>query len=158
MDTTGRLDAIDWTLVEHLQEDARTPWSELGRQVGLSATATADRVHRLEEAGVIRGYRAVVDQARIGLPLRAIITMEPADKRHWHTLAQFAERLPEVLRCHHVTGRECYVLDVAVAGVPHLHQLLGSLQPLGDTTTSVVLHTPVEHRVHRRAEVTVPTT
>lgn len=150
VDVSGALDTIDWALIEQLQQDGRTAWSELGRRVGLSAPAVADRVRRLEVAGVIGGYRAVVDPARLGLGLRALITIEPADKRHWHSLAAFTQGLPEVLRCHHVTGRECYVLEVAVADVAHLHELLSSLQPHGDTTTSVVLHTPVEHRVHRR--------
>lgn len=150
MDVAGALDSIDWALVEQLQSDGRTPWSELGRRVGLSAPAVADRVRRLEEAGVITGYHAVVDPSRLGLSLRALVTIQPANTRHWHSLAEFAQGLPEVLRCHHVTGRECYVLEVAVADVAHLHQLLSSLQSHGDTTTSVVLHTPVDHRVHRR--------
>jgi len=150
MDADGALDALDWGLVEQLQADGRMSWSELGRRVGLSAPAVADRVRRLEETGVITGYRAVVDPTRLGLSLRALVTMKPADTRQWHLLAEFAQGLPEVLRCHHVTGRECYVLEVAVADVAHLHELLGSLQSHGETTTSVVLHTPVEHRVQMR--------
>jgi Lrp/AsnC family transcriptional regulator, leucine-responsive regulatory protein len=140
------IDEVSWEILCALQENARLTYSELGRRVGLTPPAVAERVKRLEEAGVITGYRAELDLSRLGLTLTAIIRLAPRGRPSNELGARMAA-LPEVLECHHVTGEDCFVMKVAVASVGHLEQLLARLQPHGETTTSVVLSSPVTHRV-----------
>ena len=140
------LDDVGWQILCALQEDARLNYSELGRRVGLTPPAVAERVRRLEETGIITGYHAQVDLARLGLMLTVIIRLAPRG-RPAGELGRMVAALPEVLECHHVTGEDCYVLKVALTSVGHLECLLERLQPHGETTTSVVLSSPVTHRV-----------
>lgn len=140
------LDEVSWDLLCALQENARLTYSELGRRVGLTPPAVAERVKRLEEAGIITGYRAELDLSKLGLFLTVIIRLAPRG-RPSNELGPRVAALPEVLECHHVTGEDCFVLKVAVTSVGHLERLLAQLQPHGETTTSVVLSSPVTHRV-----------
>jgi Lrp/AsnC family leucine-responsive transcriptional regulator len=140
------LDDVNWQILVALQENARVSFSELGRRVGLTPPAVAERVRRLEEAGVITGYRAQLDVAKLGLPLSAIIRLAPR-ARDAREVGRLVRSLPEVLECHHVTGEDCYVLRVAFPSMSHLESLLEQLLRCGITTTSMVLSTPVAHRV-----------
>lgn len=145
MNLEKSLDALDWRIVEALQEDGRLSWSELGRRVGLSQPAVAERVRRLEEAGVILGYHAVVDPARLGLGIRAFVRLRLGHGLEERLYARVA-LLPEVLECHRITGEDCLILQVAVASVQHLEQLLDQLKPFGMASTSIVLSSVVSHR------------
>jgi Lrp/AsnC family leucine-responsive transcriptional regulator len=140
------LDDVNWQILIALQENARVSFSELGRRVGLTPPAVAERVRRLEEAGVITGYRAQLDVAKLGLPLSAIIRLAPR-ARDAREVGRLVRSLPEVLECHHVTGEDCYVLRVAFPSMGHLESLLEQLLRCGVTTTSMVLSTPVANRV-----------
>jgi len=139
------LDDIGWKLLTALQADARLPFSELGRQVGLSAPAVAERVRRLEDAGVIRGYRADVDPSRLGLPLQAVIRLTVPSER-----AEAASRrmvaMPEVLGADRLTGQDCFMIRVAVASVAHLQDVIDLLARYGAPVTSLVLSSPVPAR------------
>lgn len=139
------LDEISWTILRALQENARLSYSELGRRVKLTPPAVAERVRRLEEAGVIVGYHAELDALRVGLPLTAFIRVKCYGGR-CSDLGTFVLDLPEVLECHRVTGEESYVMKVMTRSVDHLQELIDLLMPYGDTTTSVVLSSPVSHR------------
>lgn len=142
----ANLDEVSWQILCALQEDARLSYSELGRRVGLTPPAVAERVRRLEEAGIITGYYAQLDLCRLGLMLTAIIRLAPRGRPPGE-LGRLVASLPEVLTCDHVTGDDCYILKVALTSVGHLERLLERLHPHGDTTTSVVLSSPVTHRV-----------
>ena len=150
VDSTNGLDAVDWRLVELLQEDARLSYAELGRRVSLSPPAVAERVRRLEEEGVVTGYHAEVDVARLGFPMQAVIRII-ASARMSDQVARQVQEIPEVLECQQVTGHDSFFLRVAIRSVQHLEEILHRLAPHdGDTITSVVLRTPVRHRVVTR--------
>ena len=113
------LDATNLTLLRELQGDARTSLAELGRRVGLSSPAVAERIRRLESTGVIRGYHADVDPRRIGYTLGVAIRIRPMP-RQLAAVAALARDTPEVVECHRVTGDDCYLIPASVRDVEHL--------------------------------------
>jgi Lrp/AsnC family transcriptional regulator, leucine-responsive regulatory protein len=140
------LDDVSWRILCELQRNARLSFTELGRRVGLTPPAVAERVRRLEDAGIITGYRLELDVERLGLPLLAFIRLAVRGTTG-SEVSQLVGRLPEVLECHHVTGEDCYVMKVAVPSMRHLEGLLERLLRFGNTTTSVVISSPVTRRV-----------
>lgn len=136
------LDEIGWKLLLALQEDARLSFAELGRRVGLSLPAVAERVRRLEEAGLITGYHAKLDPHKLGAPVAAFIRLRSTGDRYRQVQA-LARELPEVLECHHLTGGDAFIMKVVVSSIAHLEKLIGRLTPYGQTTTSIVLSSPV---------------
>jgi Lrp/AsnC family leucine-responsive transcriptional regulator len=146
-DSRSALDDVSWRILIALQENARLSYSELGRRVGLTPPAVAERVRRLEEAGIITGYRVDLDLEKLGLTLTAIIRLAPRG-RPSSELSGMLSSLPEILECHHVTGEDCYVMKVAVSSVHHLEAFIERLlRHGGESTTSLVLSSPVTHRV-----------
>jgi Lrp/AsnC family leucine-responsive transcriptional regulator len=146
-DTIVRLlDETGQRILRALQENARLPFSELGRQVGLSAPATAERVRRLEEAGVIAGYHARTDAAAIGRPVSAFLRLETA-AAHYPAVIALARQAPEVTACHHVSGEDAFVIQVSVPDVGALEAAIARFSPYGPTRTAVVLSTPVDKPV-----------
>lgn len=143
------LDAISWKLLRLLQENARRSFSELGREVGLSPPAVAERVRRLEEAGIITGYYAAVDPARIGAALLAFMRLSDVGDRG-ERVAALAREMPEVLECHRVTGGDSYILKVAARSIGHLETIIDRLTPYGQVTTSLVLSSAVAWRPIQR--------
>ena len=136
------LDEVGWQILRALQENARLSFAELGRRVGLSLPAVAERVRRMEEAEIITGYRAEVDMAKIGLPIMAFIRMNtPSDQ--YPPLIAWLSSLPQALECHHLTGSESFIIKVVVASIADLETLIGQLSDYGQTTTSIVLSSPV---------------
>ena len=102
------LDATNLRLIAELQADARLSLAELGRRVALSSPAVAERLRRLEEAGVITGYRAVVDPRRLGFGFGVVIRIRPAGRK-LALVADILRDTPEVVECHRVTGDDCYI-------------------------------------------------
>jgi Lrp/AsnC family leucine-responsive transcriptional regulator len=141
------LDAIAWKILENLQNQARMSFAELGRKVGLSTPAVAERVHRLEEAGVITGYHASVDMAKLGVPIHVVmrLTIPGGDLQIGRTVSAIKE-LPEITRCHRITGDESFVIEGHLVSVRHLEALIDKLSAFGGTATSTVLSSPVERR------------
>jgi Lrp/AsnC family leucine-responsive transcriptional regulator len=139
------LDATDRRLLAELQADARLSLAELGRRVGLSSPAVAERLRRLEGDGVITGYRAEVDPARLGLGLGVLVRIRPAP-RQLAAVAQLARETPEVVECLRVTGDDCYVMTAHVRDVVHLEELIDAFAAYGQTTTSVMQSAPVPRR------------
>lgn len=141
----GPLDAVDRRLLALLGEDARTSVAELARQVGMSAPAVRERLGRLEETGVIRGYRVDVDPAAIGLPVAAWVRVRPGPGQ-LPKVTDLARRSPEVSECHRVTGEDCFLLQVHAPSIPELESVLDGFLLFGQTTTAVVVATPVPPR------------
>jgi Lrp/AsnC family leucine-responsive transcriptional regulator len=139
------LDSSGQQLLKALQENARLSYSELGRLVGLSTPAVSERIQRLEEAGVIKGYTAEVDAEKIGYPLMVFMRLHTPPERYPRVLA-LADSLPEVLEVYHVTGEEAFILKLAVPSVSRLEELIKELSPFGKTSTSIVLSNPVKRR------------
>lgn len=142
---TGNLDPTDWAILAELQRDGRIALSELGRRVSLSASATTERVRRLEAAGVITGYRAEVDLAKVGYAVLAVVRLKYPGNRHEPLHALLADR-PEILECLRTTGDDCYTLKVAATSMPHLEQVVNDLTDFGSTTTSIVYSQTLPYR------------
>jgi Lrp/AsnC family leucine-responsive transcriptional regulator len=140
------LDDIDRHLLSEVQDNARTSYTELGRRVGLTAPAVADRLRRLEDAGIILGYRAQVDPSRVGLAIAAFIRLRASGNTECLELGERLKDIPEVLECHRVTGDDSYIAKVAVRSVDHLQDLIDRLMPYAETITSLVLSSVVTHR------------
>jgi Lrp/AsnC family transcriptional regulator, leucine-responsive regulatory protein len=140
------LDPVGWKILTALQENARLSFTELGRQVGLTGPAVAERVRRLEEAGVIRGYRVELGFERLGLPIAALIRVSAPEEKY-PPLKAGAAVLPEVLECHHVTGTDSLVLKVVATSVRHLEAVIETLGRWGTPATSIILSSPVDGQV-----------
>jgi Lrp/AsnC family transcriptional regulator, leucine-responsive regulatory protein len=139
------LDETSYRLMSELQRDARLSLAELGRRVGLSSPAVAERLHRLEQAGVIRGYRAEIDPRALGLTLSAVIRIRPAPGQ-LRNVAELAQKTPEVVECQRITGEDCYIAKAHVRDVEHLEEVIDHFVALGQTTTSIVQSSPVPAR------------
>ncbi|MEU8543763.1 Lrp/AsnC family transcriptional regulator [Streptomyces sp. NPDC048717] len=138
-------DATDWRILEVLQHDGRASFADLARAVSMSPSAVTERVRRLEEAGIISGYAAVVDPEKVGLTIMAFVRLRypNGNYRPFHDLV---EAMPEILEAHHVTGDDCFVIKVAARSMRHLEEIAGRIGGLGSVTTSVVYSSPLPRR------------
>jgi Lrp/AsnC family leucine-responsive transcriptional regulator len=137
------LDPLGWKLLSELQKDARISFAKLGRLVGLSTPAVAQRVRRMEDEGIIRAYRADINPTSVGLPITAFIRMSIVG----NVLAKITERvktMPEIVECHRGTGEDSFILKVNVVSVEHLKDVIDRLTPYGTTSTSLVLTSIIE--------------
>ena len=142
-------DAIGWDILEALQGDARLSFNELARRVGVSAPTVAERVRRMEEAGIITGYRAMIDPAKVGLPLFAVMRIvTPVEQ--YARFTQAVGGMPEVVECHRVTGSDSFIMLVRVGSMEHLERFIDQLMPFGQSETSIVLSTPITGRCIER--------
>ena len=138
-------DRTDWRLLEALQADGRASYADLARVVAMSPSAVAERVRRLEEAGVIAGYRAAVDPAAVGLSIMAFVRLRypNGNYRPFHALL---DSTAEIIEAHHVTGEDCFVLKVVARSMRHLEEVTGRISGLGSVTTSIVYSSPLPGR------------
>lgn len=148
------LDAISWKILEALQQNARQSFAELGRKIRLSTPAVAERVRRLEEAGVITGYHAALDTAKLGVPIRVLVrlTIPGGDLQFSRTVSALKE-IAEVGRCHRITGDESFLIEADVISIRHLEALIDRLSALGATSTSTVLSSPIERREYHARQI-----
>ncbi|MGC1781779.1 MAG: Lrp/AsnC family transcriptional regulator [Acidobacteriaceae bacterium] len=145
--TTAKfLDSIGWKILVHLQQNARIPFAELGRRVGLSTPAVMERIRRMEEAGIISGYQAEIDLSKIGYNILAFIRVSVVGN-FMPRIMKVARDMPEVLECHRVTGADSFIMKAAVESIDELEKLLDRLTPYVATTTSIVLSSVVTRRV-----------
>ncbi len=143
------MDSIDRRIIDALRREGRATYAELGRHVGLSASAVHERVGKLEAAGVILGYHAVVDPAAVGLGVTALIGIHVTDTADTEDVAAALGGLAEVESCYAVAGDDAFVVKVRVATVDELERTLGRLRRIpgvGRTNTTVVLSTRFEGR------------
>ncbi len=146
--STSNLDSTDWGLLEALQGDGRLTFAELGRRVNLGPPAVAERVRRLEDAGIVRGYHAELNLAALGLPMQAMVRITTSNSAECTNYAARLEDVAEVLEARRATGTDSYILGVGVRSKEHLEDLLNRLAPhSGDTITAMVLPTPVPSKV-----------
>jgi len=141
-----QIDGISWKILQLLQDNARLSYRQIGEAIGLTAPAVAERVRRMEEAGIIKGYHAEIDLDKAGLPILAIVHLTCSSVQS-SRFRKAVEEMPNVVECHCVTGNESYILQVAVPSVTALEHFLLELSKFGDMRTSLVLST----QVHRRA-------
>ncbi|MEW9532763.1 Lrp/AsnC family transcriptional regulator [Microbispora sp. NPDC049125] len=139
------IDAVDRRILVELQANARLSLAELGRRVGLSAPSVAERVQRLEDTGVITGYRAEVDPRALGFPLMVIVRVRPA-VRQLPRIAMIAREIPEIVECYRMTGEDCFHLTMHLRAIDELEPILDRFTPFGRTTTSIVQSAPVPRR------------
>jgi len=139
------LDPTNARLLDELQQDARLSLAELGRRVGLSAPAVAERLQRLEAEGTITAYRAEVDPRALGYTLSVVIRVRPAP-RELRKVADLAGQTPEIVECHRITGEDCYFMKAHVRDVTHMEELIDVFAVYGQTTTSIVQSSPVPQR------------
>jgi len=139
------LDGRNVQILALLAGNPRMSVSELARSVGMSAPATRERIQRMEEAGVIRGYRLEIDPAALGYPIAAFIRVRPMPGK-LPKIAELAVSLPQVVECHRITGEDCFILKVGLDSLDNLDVILDQFLVYGQTTTSIVQSTPVPAR------------
>ncbi|HZU00912.1 MAG TPA: Lrp/AsnC family transcriptional regulator [Ktedonobacteraceae bacterium] len=145
------LDDTGWQILHLLQKNARLSFRDLGKQVGLSAPAAAERVRRMEEAGIIRGYRAEVDLEKVGLPLLAFIRIS-VPKANSNYIAEQLQEIPEILECYRVLGNDSFLMKISVPSMEHLEMVIDRLRQYGQSTTSIVLSTTIDRQSVMRIE------
>lgn len=143
LETEKLLDDIGWRILKELNENARLSFSELGRRVGLSVPAVTERVRRMEDAGVIKGYRVELNPAKIGFPITAFMRLSMVGDVYAR-VTSLVKDIPEVVECHRVTGGDSFILKVHVSSVEHLEELIDRFTPVATTVTTLVLSTLID--------------
>ena len=140
------MDRYDQKIIKELQQDARISYTELGKLIGLSGPAVKERVNKLEDSGIIEGYRAQLNLSRLGYSLTVIINfkMNPGNIKHF---IDKLKRMPEVVECNRVTGGDNMIMKVLLKNTEELEKLINKLIEYGVPTTSVVLSTPIKDRI-----------
>ena len=139
------LDTKAWKILAAIQRDARMPLKVLAEEAGLSLPATSERLKRLEEAGIINGYRALVSPEAVGYNVMAMIglTTPQHDKAR---LISLLTTMPEVLECLRVTGQDSFLLRVVTKDIRHLERFVGQINAYGETRTAIVMSAPIPLR------------
>ncbi|MGX4601572.1 Lrp/AsnC family transcriptional regulator [Faecalimicrobium sp. JNUCC 81] len=137
------MDITDHRIIDILQKDGRVSMKDLGKIVGLTSPAVSERVKRLEEAGIIEGYKAIVNPDALGRVIKAFIHISlPSNK--YEAFIEDARQDPRIVECHHITGDDCSVLKVIVKDMYELEAVIDSIKKIGSTKTSVILSTPIQ--------------
>ncbi|GAA0700219.1 Lrp/AsnC family transcriptional regulator [Paraclostridium ghonii] len=137
------MDATDFKVIELLQEDGRISMKDLGKIVGLTSPAVSERVKRLEESGVIQGYKAIVNPDKLGRVIKSFINISlPSD--NYQPFIEYAKGDNRIVECHHITGDDCLLLKVIVEDMHELEQVIDKIKQVGRTKTSVIFSTIIE--------------
>jgi Lrp/AsnC family leucine-responsive transcriptional regulator len=139
------VDDVDRQIIDELAQDGRISFAELGRRVSLSPPAVTERVRRLEQTGVITGYRAEIDPRALGYSLTAMVRVKPA-VRQLAKIAELAADIPQIEECLRITGEDCFYMKLHLGSIEELPGVLDRFLLYGETTTSIVNATPVPRR------------
>jgi Lrp/AsnC family transcriptional regulator, leucine-responsive regulatory protein len=139
------LDPVSLRILQELEANGRISLADLGRRIGMSAPAVAERVQRLERAGVIVGYRAEIDPKALGYSVAAIVRIRPAPGQ-LRRIPEVAEDTPEVVECYRITGEDCFLMKLHLRQMEDLEEILDRFTPHGLTTTSIIHSAPVQRR------------
>jgi Lrp/AsnC family leucine-responsive transcriptional regulator len=139
------LDPVNVRLLDELQKNPRMTMSELGRRLDMSSPAVTDRVQRLEDNGIITGYRLELDPRALGWPVAAFVRIRPGPGQ-LNRIADLARQTPEVVECHRITGEDCFLMKVHVTEIAKLEEVLDRFLMYGQTTSSIVQSSPVPGR------------
>lgn len=142
----GPPDRVDATILRALAENARISLAEIARLVGLSAPSVAERIRRLEDAGVITGYSAGIDPRALGLSISAWLRIRPLPGE-LARVAEIVRSLPEIVECDRITGEDCFLARAHVASVGDLERLIDRIIPHATTNTSIIQSSPVPRRL-----------
>lgn len=138
-------DIVNARILNELQHNPRLTMKELGRRIGMSSPATTERVRRMEESGVIRGYRLDVNPVALGLPIAAYVRIRP-NPGQLPRIAELAQQIPEVVECYRVTGEDCFFIKVYLPSMDQLDKILDRFLIYGMTTTSIIQSSPIPLR------------
>ncbi|MGL5715685.1 MAG: Lrp/AsnC family transcriptional regulator [Paraclostridium sp.] len=139
------MDITDYKIIEILQTDGRISMKDLGKIIGLTSPAVSERVKRLEESGVIQGYKAIVNPDKLGRVIKSFINIAlPSD--NYQTFIDYAHIDNRIVECHHITGEDCLLLKVIVKDMYELEQVIDKIKQVGKTKTSVILSTIIEYK------------
>lgn len=144
--SNNELDRTDWQILRELQQNARLSFAELGRMVNLSRPAVAERMRRLEEMGVIAGYRAEIDLGKLNYSITAFVRIK-AHAEKVDLLASLLRASPEVLECYRGLGDDSFIAKVVVTSLPHLETVLDRFAANGQVSTSIALSSVVRKQV-----------
>jgi Lrp/AsnC family transcriptional regulator, leucine-responsive regulatory protein len=139
------IDPVNVRLLDQLRRNPRISMSELARRLDMSSPAVTDRVQRLEDNGVITGYRLELDPRALGWPVAAFVRIRPGPGQ-LNRIADLARETPEVVECHRITGEDCFLMKVYVAEIDKLEEVLDRFLMYGQTTSSIVQSSPVPPR------------
>jgi len=139
------MDRIDIKILSVVQDSGRISITELSKHAGLSIPATTDRLRKLEDAGVISGYGAQVDPAKLGFGISAVVGMTTFKPSKTKLIATLND-IPEVVECLHVTGDDSYLIRIYAKSMSDLESIIGKVNNYGETRTSIVLSVPIERR------------
>lgn len=137
------MDITDCKIIEILQEDGRISMKDLGKIVGLTSPAVSERVKRLEEAGIIQGYKAIVNPDKLGRVIKSFINIA-LPSENYQSFIEYASADNRIVECHHITGEDCLLLKVIVKDMYELEQVIDKIKKVGKTKTSVILSTIIE--------------
>lgn len=140
------MDFTDFKILEILQKDGRISMKDLGKKVSMSPPAVAERVRRLEESGIITGYKAVINPEKIGKNINVLINMEIKVDR-LPSFFEFTKECEQIVECHHVTGSHSMVIKACLDIIDSLEGLLGKLQIFGNTETYIILSSPIKDKI-----------
>ncbi len=149
----GVLDQTDHNLLDIVQEDARLSFREIARRAGLSTPTVAERIRKMEAAGIIAGYTAQVDRPALGREIQAFLRVSASDQ-DFRRVTGLCASLDDILECHHVTGEDSFLVRVAVGSIPELEDLISRFRKIGTVRSSLILSSPVQGKALRASALT----
>lgn len=142
--TVKKLDETDRKIIEILQEDGRISMKDLGKLIGLTSPAVSERIKRLENCGIISGYKAIINPDALGRNIKAFIHISLPGSQSYAEFLENAKSDPRIVECHHITGDDCSLLKVLVRDMQELENVIDNIKKIGSTKTSVILSTPIQ--------------